>query len=82
MLRAATVAATAGDLARGLLVVLVSAYLLAAAATDDPSRSKSLGAALRSFERLPAGPAILALAAAGLASFAAYSALEAVYGRV
>jgi hypothetical protein len=69
----------AGEVTRGLLVILVSVYLLSASVTDDPARAKSLGQALRSFDRLPAGPVLLLAAAAGLACFAAYSVFEAVY---
>ncbi len=71
--------ATAGEVARGLLVMLVSVYLLRAAATNDPARAKSVGQALRSFDRLPAGPVLLLAAAAGLACFAASSVFEALY---
>ncbi len=48
---AAQATGIAGEVARGLLVMLVSAYLLSAAVTDDPARAKSLGLALRSFDR-------------------------------
>ncbi|HUC14926.1 MAG TPA: DUF1206 domain-containing protein [Acidimicrobiales bacterium] len=72
----------AGDAARGLLVLLVSVYLLEAAATNDPSRAKGAGQALSSFDRLQAGPALLLIAAFGLACFAVYSVFEALYRRV
>ena len=68
-----------GEVTRGLLVMLVSAYLLAAAVTDNPAHAKSLGQALRSFDRMPAGPALLLIAAAGLVCFAAFSVFEALY---
>jgi hypothetical protein len=71
-----------GDATRGLLIILVSVYLLAAAFTDDPARAKSLGQALRSFDRTAAGPALLVAAAVGLASFAAYSVIEAMFRRL
>jgi Domain of Unknown Function (DUF1206) len=77
--RLARAAGTLGDAARGLLVVLVSAYLFAAAQRDDPGQAKSLDGALRAFARVPIGPPLLLAAAAGLACFAAYSALEAAY---
>ena len=76
---AAQATGIAGEVARGLLVMLVSAYLLAAAVTDDPARAKSLGLALRSFNRRPGGPFLLLMAAAGLACFATYSVFEALY---
>jgi hypothetical protein len=72
----------AGDAARGLLVLLVSVYLLESAATDDPSRAKGAGQALSSFDRLTVGPALLLVAAFGLACFAMYSVFEALYRRV
>ena len=74
----ARVAGAAGDCARGLLVVLVAAYLFFAAVTDDPNRSKGLGNAIQSFAGEPAGPDLLGLVGAGLAAFAAYSIVEAV----
>ena len=72
----------AGEAARGALVVLVAVYLLDAAVRDQPSRAKSLGGALYIFNRLPAGTALLLLAAAGLACFAVYSAFEARYRKL
>jgi hypothetical protein len=72
----------AGNAARGLLVALVSVYLLEAAATDKPSRAKGAGQALSSFDRMPAGPALLLIAAFGLACFAVHSLLEAIYRQV
>ncbi len=71
-----------GEATRGLLVVLVSLYLLAAAFADNPSRAKSPNGALLSFERLPAGEDLLLVAAAGLLSFAVYSVIEALYRRL
>ena len=72
----------AGEAARGALVVLVAVYLLDAAVRDQPSRAKSLGGALYTFDRLPAGAALLLLAAAGLVCFAVYSAFEARYRKL
>lgn len=72
----------AGEAARGLLVVLVAAYLLAAAINDNPSQAKGTGQALHSFANLPAGPPLLLAGAVGLACFAAYSAFEAFYRKV
>jgi hypothetical protein len=69
----------AGEVTRGLLIVLVSVFLLTAAVTNDPAQAKSLGQALRAFDRLPPGPGLLLAAAAGLAAFAAYSVFEALY---
>jgi hypothetical protein len=80
--RAAQVSGVFGEAARGLLIVLVAVYLLSAAIADNPSRAKSLNGALLSFDRLSAGPPLLLMAAAGLASFAVYSVFEALYRRV
>jgi hypothetical protein len=80
--RAALVTGVVGEAARGLLIVLVAVYLLSAAIANNPSRAKSLNGALLSFDRLTAGPPLLLMAVAGLASFAVYSVFEAVYRRV
>ncbi len=72
----------AGDAARGFLVLLIGVYLLEATVTDDPSRAKGAGQAISSFDRLPAGPALLLTTAFGLACFAVYSGFEALYRRV
>ena len=77
-LRAVRVAGAAGDATRGLLTVLLSVYLVRAAVSDNPAKAKSLDQALHAFARLPAGPGLLALAAAGLACFAGYSVAEAL----
>lgn len=71
-----------GDATRGALVALIGVYLLLAAVHDNPAQAKSLGGALYSFDHLSAGPALLLLAAAGLASFAAYSVFEALFRKV
>ncbi|HTW10729.1 MAG TPA: DUF1206 domain-containing protein, partial [Acidimicrobiales bacterium] len=68
-----------GEVTRGLLVALVSAFLLDAAATDNPRRAKSLDQALWAFGHRAGGPEVLALAALGLACFAVFSCLEALY---
>jgi hypothetical protein len=79
--RAALVTGVVGEAARGLLIVLVAVYLLSAAIANNPSRAKSLNGALLSFDRLTAGPPLLLMAVAGLASFAVYFGFEAVYRR-
>ncbi|HUB70141.1 MAG TPA: DUF1206 domain-containing protein [Acidimicrobiales bacterium] len=71
-----------GEITRGVLITLVAVYLLVAAATDDPSHAKSLGGALYSLDRLPLGPPVLVLTAAGLACFAAFSVFEALYRQI
>jgi len=78
-LKVAWALGVAGEVVRGLLVVLVSAYLVSAAVQDQPSKAKSLGEALSSFGRSAPGPELLALAAVGLACFGLYSCFEALY---
>jgi hypothetical protein len=78
-LRVAQATGIAGEAARGLLIILVSAYLLAAAVTDRPQEAKSLDQALHAFAKLPAGPPLLLVVAVGLACFALYSLFEAFY---
>jgi hypothetical protein len=80
--RAAQATGVIGEATRGILIVLVSVYLLDAAITDDPSHAKTLGEALRAFDRFAVGPAVLLAAAAGLACFAGYSVFEALYRRL
>jgi len=79
--RAVGLTGAVGEVTRGLLVALVSAFLLAAGVTDNPRRAKSLDQALRSFGHRAGGPEVLALAALGLACFAVFSGLEALYRR-
>lgn len=71
-----------GEATRGLLVVLVAIYLVKAAGQDNPSQAKSLGQALSSFSRGAAGTVSLALAAAGLLCFAAFTVAEAAYKKL
>jgi Domain of Unknown Function (DUF1206) len=79
---AAVVTGVMGEAARGFLIGLVSVYLVSAAIDDNPSRAKSLDQALFSFSRLPVGPSVLLMAAAGLACFSAYSVIEALFRRI
>lgn len=79
---ASRVSGTVGNLARACLLALVASYTLLAAVDDAPSREKSLDQSLEAVLHSPAGPWWIALAAAGLVSFAAYSAIEACYRRV
>jgi Domain of Unknown Function (DUF1206) len=80
--RIARATGMAGEAVRGALVALVAVYLLQAAVKDDPSRAKSLGGALYSFDRLVMGPALLLVATLGLVCFVAYSLFEAKYRRI
>jgi Domain of Unknown Function (DUF1206) len=77
--RGAQVSGIAGEAARGLLIVLVSVYLLAAAVADNPAKAKSPNGALLSLDRVPAGQALLLVTVVGLLCFAVYSVFEALY---
>ncbi len=80
--RVAQLSGIVGEAARGLLILLVSVYLLAAAVTDNPARAKSPNGALLSFDRLPAGQPLLLVIVIGLLGFAVYSLFEALYRKV
>jgi Domain of Unknown Function (DUF1206) len=80
--RGAQVSGIVGEAARGLLIVVISVYLLAAAAADNPSRAKSINEALISLDRVPAGQGLLLLTVVGLLCFAVYSLFEASYRSV
>jgi Domain of Unknown Function (DUF1206) len=71
-----------GNLTRAALLALVSSYTFLAAVDDSPSREKSLDQSLEAVAHSTAGPWCIALAATGLLSFAAFSALEARYRRI
>jgi hypothetical protein len=71
----------AGDCARGLLLVIVAAYLFFAAVTRNASRSRGLGRALESLVHEPLGPELIGLIGAGLVAYAAYALIEAAYLR-
>jgi hypothetical protein len=77
----ARVAGAIGDIARGLLVVLVAVYLFLAVVTENPTKAKGLGPALQSFAHMPAGPVLLGLIGVGLFAFACYSVAEAAFRR-
>ena len=75
----AQISGMAGEAARGLIIVLVAVYLLAAAVADNPDRAKSTNGALLSVDRVPAGQGLLVAAVIGLVCFAVYSLFEAFY---
>lgn len=72
----------AGDTVRGLLIGLIGVYLVTSAVTDNPSKVKGLDQALQALAHKPFGVWLLGFAAAGLFSFALYSAFEARYRRI
>lgn len=79
--RAARLTGTGGEITRGLLVLLVSIYLITAAVTDQPGHVKTLGGSIAALAHDPFGTALLALTALGLLMFAVYSCFEAAYGK-
>lgn len=81
-LRAARWSGMVGDLARGVVLVLVAAYLFLAALTRSARHAKGLAAALQSLAGLPGGQEVLGLLATGLVCYAASSAIEARYRRI
>jgi hypothetical protein len=72
----------AGNLARGLWLVLVSVYFIQAAVTDNARHAKGLDGALASLQHHPLGPAALILGAIGLLAFGVFSGIEAAHRRV
>ena len=71
----------AGDVARGLLVILVAAYVFLAALDDDPEKAKGLGTAVESFAHRTGGPELVGLLGVGLVCFGLYSIAEAGFRR-
>ncbi len=69
----------AGLLARGVVFVVIGAFLLAAAWQEQAAEARGLDGALRSLEGGPAGPAVLAAVAVGLAAYGAFQLAQARY---
>lgn len=80
--RIITVVGVIGIVARALVFVPVGVFLVVAAVQADPRHADGLDATLAAVARQPWGLAALAVVAAGLVTFAAYSLLEARYRRV
>ena len=70
-----------GILARGVVFVMIGAFLVQAALTANPRRAHGLDGALETLAAQPFGTVLLALAAAGLVAYAVYLAIEARYRR-
>jgi hypothetical protein len=66
-----------GDVARGLLLVLVAVYLIEAAVTADPAQAKSVDQSLRTLVHHPFGAVALGAIALGLLSFGIFSFFDA-----
>ena len=69
----------AGLMARGVVFVVVGAFLLIAAWQEQAAEARGLDGALRSLESGPAGPVVLAVVAAGLAAYGAFQLVQARY---
>jgi hypothetical protein len=67
----------AGNVARGVIIGGVGAFLVTAAVTFDPARARGIDGTLRAFAAVPVGRVVLILVAAGLAAFGFYSFCEA-----
>lgn len=77
--RPAVFVGAVGYLGRGLVVVLVGAFLLRAAVLVDARQAKGLDAVLETVAQQPYGQVLLASAAIGLLAFALWSFFEAAY---
>jgi hypothetical protein len=71
-----------GLAARGVVFALVGGFLVRAAAAGDAGRARGLDGALQALAAAPHGAALLALVAAGLVCFGAYSLLCARWVRI
>lgn len=71
-----------GLFARGIVFVLIAAFLILAAVHSNPQEAKGLGGAFRALQGQPYGWILLALGAAGFLAFGAYELIQAVYRRV
>lgn len=70
-----------GYVAKGIALMLVGGFLVAAAATTSSDHPRGLDDVLRTVAEMPAGPVLLTLAALGFAAYGAYSFARARYGR-
>ena len=70
-----------GYIARGVVLDIIGAFLVQAAIFQDPSKVRGLDGALVELTRHPYGVFLLAIVAAGLIAFGAYSLLGAAWFR-
>ena len=73
---------TAGLLGRGLVVVLIGAFLLQAAVEADADEARGLDAALQELAGRAYGTALLAVAVVGMLAYGLWSCVEAAYRRI
>lgn len=71
-----------GMAARGVVFVVMGAFLVRAAATHDASEARGLGGALASLHEQPHGPWLLGLVAIGLMAFGLFELVQARYRRI
>jgi len=71
-----------GLIARGVVYLMVGAFIVIAAWQADSSEATGLGGALQSLREQPYGWAVLGVVAVGLIAFGFYSVIEAVYRRI
>ena len=77
--RVATVIGVIGQSGRGLVFVIIGSFVVSAAVTDDPRRSKGLDASLRTLAADRFGAILLSVVAIGFLAFGLYSLLDARY---
>jgi len=70
-----------GYVAKGVVLAVVGALVIAAAVTADPSKSTGLDGGLKTLGSQPYGTVLLAVIAVGLACYGVYSMARARYGR-
>ena len=71
-----------GIAARGVVFLLLSGFLVAAALQADPGQARGVGGALAALEQQPYGPFLLGGTALGLLSYGIYEFVRARYRRI
>lgn len=78
----AVTAGRVGYIAKGVALVIVGFFFLAAAWQADPDQAAGLDGALKTVKDQPFGPYLLTLVAVGIAAYGVYSFARARYARV
>lgn len=71
-----------GRTARAVIIVAAGVFVIQAALTFDPNKTKGLDGILKSFAHTPVGPWLLVLVAGGVLSFGLYSLATAQYAEI
>jgi hypothetical protein len=71
-----------GLIARGIVFVLIAAFIITAAFRANPEEARGLGQTLQWLRQQPYGAWLLGAAAIGLLLFGVYSIVEAVYRKI